>query len=277
VASQLAAHGARVLIASRNKERVEAAVASLREAHPAAEVAGFVLDLAAFSSIDAFVERLNGENVNSLHLLVDNAGVFVPSFSKTEQGFEVQLGTNAVGTIYLTQRLLPLLQAAGSSRVVVLSSEVASQAEVNEAALTDFGGEALTSTSIAQYAQGKLYDALYAIALSRRYKEQGITAFSVHPGFVATEIQGKANMGFLAPLVSLVTWLMACSPRDGALSTLYAATAPGLEGGASFGPDQLNRGFTSPWKPRSKTYTPENAEAMLDAALKLIKAKGGKL
>ena len=277
VCLQLAKKGAAVLVASRSRPKVDAAVAHLRAAAPGARVTGYDLDLAAFSSIDALVEALRADGVTALHLLIDNAGVFTPPFSRTEQGFEVQLGTNAVGTIYLTERLLPLLRAGAPSRVVVLSSDMASQA--GALALDDFGGEAHGSTGFAQYGLSKLYDALYAVALSRRPELSGaVSAFSVHPGFVATDIQGKADVGFLlGPLLRGLTALMALSPADGAISTLYAATATGVASGQSFGPNKLNRGLTNEWKPSSAAFTPENADAMMAAALQLIKAKGGKL
>jgi hypothetical protein len=81
------------------------------------------------------------------------------------------------------------------------------------------------------YALSKLCDALYALALSRRHGSRGVLAASTHPGFVATEIQGKADMGaILGPLLRALMPLMACTPREGALSTLYAATAPDVKG-----------------------------------------------
>ena len=276
VSKELAKKGARVLVASRNPGKVEAAVAKLREAVPGASVSGYTLDLAAFSSIDAFIDKLTSDGVTAIHILVANAGVFVPPFIKTEQGFEVQLGTNAVGTIYSTERLLPLLQAGAPSRVVILSSDMASSA--SELQLQDFGGEALTTTFFAQYMLSKLYDALYAVALSRRPSLSGsISAFAVHPGFVNTEIQEKADLGVVGFLLKGLSFVMAVPQADGALSTLYAATAPGLSSGQSFGPDRLNRGFTDPWKPSSHAFTPENADLMMEAATKVIQAKGGKL
>ena len=276
VSLQLAKKGARVLIASRNAAKVEAAVAKLREAAPGASVAGYTLDLAAFSSIDAFVDKLRSDGVSALHILVANAGVFVPPFAKTEQGFEVQLGTNAVGTIYCTERLLPLLQAGAPSRVVILSSDMASSA--SELQLGDCGGEALTTTFFAQYMLSKLYDALYAVALSRRPSLAGsVSAFAVHPGFVKTEIQEKADLGVVGYLLKGLSFVMAVPEADGALSSLYAGTAPGLSSGQSFGPDKLNRGFTDPWQPNTPAFTAENADKMMEAATTLIKAKGGKL
>jgi NAD(P)-dependent dehydrogenase (short-subunit alcohol dehydrogenase family) len=321
VASALAAHGATVLLASRSKERVDAAVKKIKAAHPSATVVGYALDLSQFrraagpcalrcqgelprhysvaalsasqtrrgrtwavhvlrlrgararSSIDAFVDQLAVAGVSALHILINNAGVLNPPFAKarilqscceragciarrlhrvalrwpahactdvacliclpflriqTEQGFEVTMGTNAVGTIYLTQRLLPLLEAGAPSRVVVLSSELASISPALD--LGDLGGEALKSTTLAQYNASKLCNALYALELSRLYGSRGVLAASTHPGIVATTLVGKADSGCFESGFLSCGLLFACTPAEGAISTLYAATVPGLKG-----------------------------------------------
>jgi hypothetical protein len=287
------------------------------------------------------VEQLSADGVTALHILVDNAGVGahpsvrqgacvpvharlqVPRTSKslsehagvhrfclltgvlllsqTEQGFEMALGTNVLGTIYLTQRLLPLLEAGAPSRVVVLSSELANLSPA--VPLHDLGGEKLTSTSLAEYGLSKLCDALYALEFSARYGSRGVLAVSTHPGVVATELTGKAHAGCCSSGLLSCGSLIACTPQEGAISSLYAATVPGLKGallavmrmhahaltppcsgcacgcaagGEGFGPGKMNTGFTNAWAPSHSGYTPKDAKAMLDAALELIKAKGGK-
>lgn len=138
------------------------------------------------------------------------------------------MGTNAVGTIYLTQRLLPLLEAAAPSRVVMLSSELATFSPALN--LGDLGGEALSSTSLDQYNASKLCNALYAVELSRRYASRGVLATSTHPGIVATDLVGKASSGCFDSTLLCCGGMIACTPAEGAISTLYAATVPGLTG-----------------------------------------------
>ena len=147
---------------------------------------------------------------------------------QTEQGFEVTLGTNVLGTIYLTQRLLPLLEAGAPSRVVVLSSELARLSPA--VPLHDLGGEKLTSCDMAEYALSKLCDALYAVAFSARYSSRGVLAVSTHPGVVATELAGKAHPGCFSSGMLCCGSMIACTPQEGAISSLYAATIPGLKG-----------------------------------------------
>lgn len=119
VAKQLATHGCRVLIASRDKAKVADAVARLKACRPLAAVDGYVVDLASFASIEALVKELKEKaKLKALHVLVDNAGVFLPppAAAKTEAGLEASLAVNHVGTAYLTQLLLPLLKAGKPSR-----------------------------------------------------------------------------------------------------------------------------------------------------------------
>ena len=150
---------------------------------------------------------------------------------QTEQGFELTLGTNVLGTIYLTQRLLPLLEAGAPSRVVVLSSELARMSSA--VPLQDLGGEKLSSSAMAEYALSKLCDALYAVAFSARYASRGVLAVSTHPGVVATELAGKAQPGCCSGSLLSCGAMIACTPEEGARSSLYAATVPGLKGARS--------------------------------------------
>jgi NAD(P)-dependent dehydrogenase (short-subunit alcohol dehydrogenase family) len=133
-----------------------------------------------------------------------------------------------MGTIYLTQRLLPLLEAGAPSRVVVLSSELASYSPALP--LDDLGGEKLRSSTMTEYNVSKLCDALYALEFSRRYGSRGVIAASTHPGVVATELTGKAQSSCFASSFLSCGSMMACTPRVGAISSLYAATVPGLKG-----------------------------------------------
>jgi len=278
VCLQLATHGARVFLTGRDASRVAESAARLRAARPTCQVEALVLDVGSFKSVDAFVKELRSK-VKTLHVLINNAGVFAPPHAKTPEGFETQLGVNYVGPAYLTLRLLPLLKAAqkeGGARVVMLSSSMAGTAA--KLSLDDLGGEALTESSHSTYGLSKLYDALFALELEARHKAGGVSAFAVHPGFVDTGILGKADASnWLTGLLKVLVGLMAVPTSDGALSTLYAATAAPLADGRCLGPNEANVGFTRPWAPRTAAYTAENATALYEATLKLIAAKGGVL
>jgi NAD(P)-dependent dehydrogenase (short-subunit alcohol dehydrogenase family) len=116
VAKVLAERGATVVVASRDKSKVAAAV---REIGPNAR--GELVDLSSFASIDSFVARARAAYPR-VDVLINNAAVFMPPHAKTTEGFEITLGVNAVGTAHLTNGLLPLVAASPIGRIVNLSS-----------------------------------------------------------------------------------------------------------------------------------------------------------
>ena len=180
-AKELATHGARVILAGRSKDKVAAAVARLKACRPTCVAEGAVVDLASFASIEAFAKELRDKvKLKALHVLVNCAGTFMPPHAKTEQGLELQLGVNHVGTTYLTALLLPLLKAAKGARVVTVASSLASTAACVD--LEDVGGEKLNESSFSTYATSKLCNALYTLELNERCKGAGVDAFCVNPG-----------------------------------------------------------------------------------------------
>jgi NAD(P)-dependent dehydrogenase (short-subunit alcohol dehydrogenase family) len=236
-ALELARHGARVRLASRDAERGQDAVRRIREQLPTADVEPVRLDLASLASVKALAEDWDGP----LHLLVNNAGVMAPpELRKTEDGFELQFGTNHLGHFALTGRLLPALLAAGSgstggARVVTVSS------------LLHRGGrpgplrgepEAGYSPQRA-YADSKLANLLFALELQRRAEAHGapLTSSAAHPGVSTTNLMLSSD-GMGAQLRSrlvrnTVGRLIFQSAAAGAEPTLYAATvaAPGSYSG----------------------------------------------
>jgi NAD(P)-dependent dehydrogenase (short-subunit alcohol dehydrogenase family) len=190
-------HGANVVIAGRNKERVENALSILRPLANGGEVHGEVVDLASLNSIDHFSTQIR-HRFPSLDVLINNAGVFVPPHTKTEQGWDVQLGTNALGTFYLTHKLMPQLIKAPDARVVTLTSSFAnlpSEADLNQL-LLDVGGSKRTPPStLADYAASKLLNILFTIELESRLRRAGtrVEAFAADPGYIRTELAGKSD------------------------------------------------------------------------------------
>lgn len=127
------------------------------------------------------------------------SAVASPPFCKTAEGFEVTLGTNAVGTALLTHLLLPAVIASPVGRIVVLSSRAASRLSLQSplAVLADIGGETRTATGLAEYGESKLINMLWAEALQQRLRAhppaQHVIVVSVHPGPVRTGIWDKAD------------------------------------------------------------------------------------
>jgi NAD(P)-dependent dehydrogenase (short-subunit alcohol dehydrogenase family) len=233
-ARELARHGARVVLACRNRERGEAALKEVTEAAsgPAPELEE--LDLADLSSVRSFADRLaaGGEE---LDLLINNAGVMAPPRRRTVDGFELQFGTNHLGHFALTKLLLPLMEGREDARVVTLSSTAHRMGRI---AFDNLNGDRRYFRWNA-YGQSKLANLLFALELDRRLRASGSTVKSLaaHPGYAATNLQSAAAPLVDRLLMRLGNLVIAQNDEMGALPVLYAATAPGLEGGAYIGPD----------------------------------------
>jgi len=228
IAAQLLAKGAQVIIAGRSQARIDEAVNRLGNG-----ASGELVDLASFSSITSFSERVKAK-YSRIDILVDNAGISLPTFGKTPEGFEKTLGTNAIGTALLTHLLLPLVIASPIGRIIVLSSAASFTTPGGKPwrRLKDVGGEKESTSTMDHYADSKLLNALWAEELSSRLRSNASTKHilvaSVHPGVVQTEIWEKADTSTSC----LASFLICCLPRcmgipvsTGALSTLFLCTA----------------------------------------------------
>ena len=182
-----------------------------------------------------------------IHVLVLNAGVAFQPYRLTVDGFDVQLGTNYIGHFYLTQLLLPtLLDTAASSpvRVVVVSSDSHSGPPLDYARMPS--GPADGFSSIRAYQQSKYALLVFAHELNQRYSARGITAYSLHPGFVMTPNISGAKSGWIGWALYWFAFPFALSIPQGSATTVYCAVTPGLDteaGGAGqyFRDSQVDR------------------------------------
>jgi NAD(P)-dependent dehydrogenase (short-subunit alcohol dehydrogenase family) len=235
VAARLAERGAAVTIACRNVEAGRAAAADLREETGAeVEVAG--LDLASLASVAHFAASWDGP----LDLLVNNAGVMTPPrYRETEDGFELQLGTNHLGHFALTGRLLPHLLAAAAPRVVTVSSIAhhRGRADVLE------GNPRRGYQPERAYGNSKLANVLFALELQRRADAHGaaLVSTAAHPGVAATNLvaseQGLGSIPGVRRVAPYVMPLLFQSAEAGAEPVLHAASAAGP--GSYSGPQRL--------------------------------------
>lgn len=234
----LAARGAHVVLACRDAGRGAAALGAIRAAHPdvSAEVA--TLDLASLASVRSFASEFVAKH-DRLDLLCNNAGVMALPAATTADGFEMQFGTNHLGHFALTCRLLDRLLAAPAARIVTISSSLHRPGRIR----WDDLQRRRSYGKWRAYAQSKLANLLFAFELERRLRRANARAISVaaHPGYAATNLvtvgprlSGARVFGSLAGLGNR---LLAQDARGGALPTLYAAVAPGVNGGDYIGPD----------------------------------------
>ena len=243
IAARLAAAGADLVLPVRNPHKGAAAVERIRAAAPRAQVTTTELDLASLESVRALGDRLLADG-RPVDILINNAGVMTPpTRHETQDGFELQFGTNFLGHFALTARILPLLREA-SARVTTMSALAARSGS--------FQWEDLQYQrkyqAMKAYGQSKLAEMLFALELDRRSRAAGwgITSNTAHPGLTVTNLQTSGwNMGRDKTSVRTASFRLAPKvlpflvqhPEAGALPALYAATSPDARGGAFYGPD----------------------------------------
>lgn len=254
----LAKAGAEVIIAGRNTASGAEAVAQIKAAAPCANVRFAMLDLSDLASVRRFCDRLASER-DSLDGLINNAGVMNPSTRmETVDGFELQFGTNYLGHFLLTAGLLPLLKQGKNPRVVTLSSVAARQGDVQFDDL-NFGE---TYAPMKAYAQSKIACLMFALELQKRSEARnwGVASLAAHPGVSRTNLLlntpgGAGAAGIARKLLAFLfqpVW-------QGALPTLFAATAPDAKAGGYYGPDGIGeiRGYPAEARIPAPARNPE--------------------
>eukprot|EP00198_Chlamydomonas_reinhardtii_P010333 XP_001699670.1 predicted protein [Chlamydomonas reinhardtii] len=168
-----------------------------------------------------------------LHMLILNAGVVAAPMPHTAQGLEPQTGINHIAHFYLTQQLLPALTGHGTpARVVVVASKAHGAFGDDVLDADDLNWEKRTAAGKygmwAAYAQSKLCNVLFALELADRLKDTPVRVFSLHPGVIFTSLESNLPL-LLRAVMRMVLWPMSKSVKQGAATSVYAATAPELE------------------------------------------------
>ncbi len=226
-AKSLAAAGARVIVPARDRERAQAALASV------AGVEVDTLDLSEPASIAAFAARM-GERTSSLSVLINSAGVMASALFRDADGHEGQFATNHLGHYRLTCALWPLLKADGA-RVVSVSSRGHQIAGID---FDDIDFRRRPYDKWVAYGQSKTANALFALALDARGAADGVRAFSLHPGQILTRLarhlSAEEVAGFDAqdaegrPIIDPSRGMKTVD--QGAATSLWCATSAALEG-----------------------------------------------
>lgn len=236
-AKALVGRGANLVLACRSASKAEAAIDAIRREEPAGKVEFFALDLASLASIRDFAKRVT-DRYPQIHLLVNNAGVMAIPQRKTEDGFEMQLGTNHLGHFALTGLLLDSIAAADGSRVVNVSSTMH---KIGRMHFDDIHFDKGYSRWPA-YGQSKLANLLFTFELQRRFDAAGVATLTAasHPGYAATNLQFEGprmdGSGLMKRAMGVTNRIFSQSAAMGALPSLYAATAPDVRGADYFGP-----------------------------------------
>ena len=225
----LAGRNAKVVMAVRNAAKGREAAARIKKECPRADVGVMELDLADLSSVRKFAQDFT-KRFSRLDLLINNAGVMVPPYGKTVDGFELQFGTNHLGHFALTVLLIDMLKKVSGSRIVTVSSGAHAFGMLD---FDDLNWEKRRYNAWQAYGDSKLANLYFTRELQRRLDEEGsgVLAVAAHPGWAATELQRHQWW------VRLLNNFFAQPAGMGALPTLYAATAPDVHGSEYFGPD----------------------------------------
>lgn len=236
-AQQLARQGAEVILACRRLGEGEKRVAEILEERPGARVSVRHLDLGDLASVRTFASAFL-EDHDALHGLLNNAGVMNTPKKETADGFEMQFGVNHLGHFLLTELLLPALKNGAPSRIVNVSScyHDKAQGRPGEIHFDDLNYKSRKYDGWEAYAQSKLANLLHARELAKRLQDSGVTAVSVHPGWVRTDLIKNTMPTFLQDYVLRPVLRMQgmIEPWEGTQTSLHALLADDVEAGAFY-------------------------------------------
>jgi len=225
----LANKNAKVIIAVRNKEKGGKALQQIKEQNTNADVTVKILDLANLDSVQKFTVEFK-RNYDHLDLLINNAGVMMPPYSKTANGFELQFGTNHLGHFALTLQLLDLIDKTENSRIVNVSSNAHKYGKIN---FDDLNWEKRKYKAMTSYGDSKIANLYFTYELQKKLQEKGskILVTAAHPGWTATDLQRHSG------LFEFLNGFFAMNIEQGTLPTLRAAIDDSANSGDYFGPD----------------------------------------
>lgn len=248
----LAAHGAHVVLACRDRMRGNRVADQLTCGIGAVSAEVLPVDLASLASVRGAAALFNAEH-SRLDLLVNNAGVMASPYAVTEDGFERQFATNHLGPFAFTGLLMDLLLTTGGSRVVTVSSVIHRAGRLSFPDLSHACGGYNRWFS---YADTKLANLAFTFELDRRLRAagEGTIAVAAHPGWARTGLAGAGPAlggSALRQRAARAASHLGQSAAAGALPVLYAATARGVGGGQYFGPGGLGELYGPPVPVRS--------------------------
>ncbi len=235
--------GARVVLASRNSQRLAQAASKIRKLHPEADLLCQVVDLGDLSSVRGFADMFL-QTHDRLDLLINNAGIMMTPYQLTADGFERQLAVNYIGHFALTNQLLPLINETDKARIVTLSSLAHNWWKIQLDDLHFARGY----TARRAYGQSKLACLMFSYELARRLLRQGHQTLCVaaHPGLSNTSLFRD-----MPRIARLLMPMVTQSARAGALPALYGALGDDIQSGDYCGPS----GVTQYWGPPGKVFS----------------------
>ena len=239
-ARALAAHGAHVVGAARDRGKAQAATAQV-QTDAGANGGSFelaALDLADLKSVRGCADRLMARG-EPFDLVIANAGVMATPFGHTADGFETQFGTNHLGHFVLVNRIASLIRTGG--RLVSVSS---AGHRVSNVDLEDPNFERTPYDPMVAYGRSKTANILFAVAFDQRHRSRGVRAAAVHPGVIQTELGRHMDPDLLRSMIDRLDQQLAAegkarfewkTPPQGAATSVWAVVvAPADEIGGKY-------------------------------------------
>ena len=226
-ARQLANKNATVIIAVRNLKKGKNAFDKIMAQNKNADVRIMEIDLSDLNSVKNFAAEFKNE-FNQLHLLINNAGVMIPPYSKTADGFELQFGTNHLGHFALTGHLIEIIKNTPGSRIVNVSSAAHKYGNIN---FEDLNWDKRKYKAWRAYGDSKIANLYFTYFLAEKLRDTDVVVTAAHPGWTATDLQRHSG------LFEFLNGFFAMKQEQGALPTLIAATEKTAKSGDYFGPD----------------------------------------
>jgi NAD(P)-dependent dehydrogenase (short-subunit alcohol dehydrogenase family) len=216
-AEKLAAMGARMVLVGRDPERGKATMAKLRDLGPRNHSIHYA-DLSRLKEMKRVADEIAAAEPR-IDVLINNAGAMFGRRQVTEDGLELTFALNHMSYFVLANRLYPCLRAAAPARLI----NTASDAHRGKKLDFDDLQSARNYKGFPVYGRSKLCNILHASELARRWAGSGVTANSLHPGFVntrfAADVSGLFGMGInLAKKFAL-------TPEQGAETIVYLASS----------------------------------------------------
>jgi NAD(P)-dependent dehydrogenase (short-subunit alcohol dehydrogenase family) len=217
-AETLAGWGARLILVARDQRRGEGALERLRKQSPGTAHGVYYADLSRLAEMKQVGQEIAGAEPR-IDVLINNAGAFFSRRDVTEDGLERTFATNHLSYFVLTHFLRERLAAAAPARIINTASEAHRRARLDLDDLQSENGY----RGFAVYGSSKLANILFTRELAHRLEGTGVTANSLHPGFVATRF-GDNNGGLAASVIGFLK-KFALTPEQGAQTIIYLASS----------------------------------------------------
>lgn len=246
-AKVFAEKGATVIMPVRNAEKAKSVLEEILKLYPSSKIVIKSLDLSSLNSIKLFADDFL-KSYNQLDILINNAGIMYCPYSKTQDGFEMQMGTNHLGPYALTAQLMPLLMKTANSRIINTASLAHLTGNID---FEDINWENRKYKTMQAYADSKIANLYFHYELAKKLKGQNNAPLVVaaHPGWTKTELDRHIG------IVGIISSIIGQKAEKGVLPTLRAATDPNAISGDYFGPDGFREMRGNPVKVKSNAMS----------------------